>query len=197
MVGSAASAGAEEDEVTALQFVTIDRTRIAQVIHFVGGTRDMNLDQVFVGVIDQPAAVEPGARGGAAPAIRFTQLAHQFVHGGTLRFLHPDFMRIGDRQIRFAGLGFTALFIAFTHHAFAFDAVQRQGRLGAGGHRFRALLFIPFTQHAFFRGADGLTMKRGLACCGSTGREPGARGLFTGGFSGGFTFLTGCFFLAL
>ncbi|MGK3430109.1 hypothetical protein, partial [Klebsiella pneumoniae] len=43
----------------------------------------------------------------------------------------------------------------------------------------------------------GLTMKCGLACCGSAGREPGARGLFTGGFSGGFSFLTGCFFLAI
>ena len=97
VVGSAASAGAEEDQVAALQFVTIDRTRIAQVVHFISRTRDVNFDQVLIGVINQSAAVKAGTWRGAAPAIGFTQLAHQFVHGGTLRFLHPDFMGVGDR----------------------------------------------------------------------------------------------------
>ncbi len=86
------------------------------MVHFVSGTWNAEFNQIFIGVINQAAAVEAGTRRRATPAIRFTNLAHQFIHCRFLGFLHPDFMRLGKGG-RFTGFH-AVRFAPFTGGAF-------------------------------------------------------------------------------
>ncbi|MNH29387.1 hypothetical protein D3C79_896140 [compost metagenome] len=68
------------------------------MIHLVGGARHLDFHDVFIGVINQAAAVETGSWRGAAPAIRFAHLIHQLGHGGLLGVLIALFVRRAEFQ---------------------------------------------------------------------------------------------------
>ena len=123
MVSRAAALRAEEDQIAVFQLTTAHRRGVAQVVHLISGTRNAELNQIFIGVIDQAATVEAGSWRTATPAIRFANLPHQFIHRGFLRFLYTDFMYFRD----FRDFG-AFRFVAFTRNAFFSDEVSRGQR---------------------------------------------------------------------
>ncbi|MNI86028.1 hypothetical protein D3C73_1430760 [compost metagenome] len=58
MIGGATIVNAEEYQITTLQLAFLDRCRVTQVVHLIGGTWHLDFHQIFIGVINQATTVE-------------------------------------------------------------------------------------------------------------------------------------------
>ncbi|SAG12310.1 Uncharacterised protein [Enterobacter cloacae] len=132
------------------------------MVHLIGGTRNAEFDKIFIGVIDEAAAVKPGTRRTATPVIRFANLPHQFVHRGFLRFLYTHFMHFSYfrdlrafRLVAFTRDAFFSNEVSGGLRSFTFSGVGSAGRFcfrlaGSGLFRLSRCFFLVVLSGGFF-----------------------------------------------